>query len=503
MCVGVCVCVCGRVLVAGAGICVSSCAHRVAFAHLSYAIYLDDLSYAPLSPPSLLSFGLYFSDRARRVAFLTDWVIRRKQGQLLREARKQQSLILNIIPWEIYRKLGGSMRRGRGSGDLGEADGGSSAGGLSASASSTGGGRGRASYALAELHPRVTVIFIQIERLALDMDPAVVLHILEMIVSHIDQICVKYGCEKIKTIGTTYMAASGVPLPVADHCQRIAYMALDVISSRTHLCCASVAVGVQFLRRAGNRVRQIVCNTCFGDRLARVLNIPSRSPNPFLSPSSLFATIQVPALNFEINKSLMDEYPEMKLLTPRRMSTAIRYDETFNPPVAQQGVGRRGGHHDDAYDSGPNSPPPARAWKPPPLLRRATAVGTNPIALDAAINGPGASAVARRLMNGQADAGVGVGVGVGMGVGGVGSGSGSGSSLGGLGMNAHLKHLERRRRVNIDVRIGINSGPVVAGVIGRYPLFCRCRERKEKNGQGRGGAWVIWWMFVQRRACLF
>ena len=44
-----------------------------------------------------------------------------------------------------------------------------------------------------------------------------------------DELAVRNGVEKIKTIGDAYMAASGVPEPVGDHSWRMAHMALDMM----------------------------------------------------------------------------------------------------------------------------------------------------------------------------------------------------------------------------------------------------------------------------------
>jgi adenylate cyclase len=47
-----------------------------------------------------------------------------------------------------------------------------------------------------------------------------------------DALADKYGVEKIKTIGDAYMAVAGLPRPVADHADRLAQMALDMLSEK-------------------------------------------------------------------------------------------------------------------------------------------------------------------------------------------------------------------------------------------------------------------------------
>ena len=46
-----------------------------------------------------------------------------------------------------------------------------------------------------------------------------------------DEAAARNGVEKIKTIGDAYMAASGVPEPVNDHCCRLAHMAHDMMQA--------------------------------------------------------------------------------------------------------------------------------------------------------------------------------------------------------------------------------------------------------------------------------
>ena len=47
-----------------------------------------------------------------------------------------------------------------------------------------------------------------------------------------DALADKYGVEKIKTIGDAYMAVAGLPRPAADHADRLAHMALDMLAEK-------------------------------------------------------------------------------------------------------------------------------------------------------------------------------------------------------------------------------------------------------------------------------
>jgi guanylate cyclase len=58
---------------------------------------------------------------------------------------------------------------------------------------------------------------------------AEVVGLLDRLFGHFDTLAERYGLEKIKTIGDSYMVASGVPEPRADHAQALANLALDMV----------------------------------------------------------------------------------------------------------------------------------------------------------------------------------------------------------------------------------------------------------------------------------
>ncbi len=58
---------------------------------------------------------------------------------------------------------------------------------------------------------------------------AEVVGLLDRLFGHFDLLAERYGLEKIKTIGDSYMVASGVPAPRADHAQALANLALDMV----------------------------------------------------------------------------------------------------------------------------------------------------------------------------------------------------------------------------------------------------------------------------------
>ena len=63
------------------------------------------------------------------------------------------------------------------------------------------------------------------------LTPAEVVGYLDHLFSHFDELAERYGLEKIKTIGDSYMVAAGVPTPRPDHARALSLMALDMLEA--------------------------------------------------------------------------------------------------------------------------------------------------------------------------------------------------------------------------------------------------------------------------------
>jgi adenylate cyclase len=86
--------------------------------------------------------------------------------------------------------------------------------------------------------PEVTVLFADLADFttqAARHSPAEVVRWLNLIFSEFDRLAEVHGLEKIKTIGDSYMAVSGVPTPRADHAPAAAEMALAMQAAITRL----------------------------------------------------------------------------------------------------------------------------------------------------------------------------------------------------------------------------------------------------------------------------
>ena len=122
-----------------------------------------------------------------------------QEKQLLEiEKEKSERLLLNILPQAIAERLKGGERN------------------------------------IAERFAEVTVLFVDIvdfTTLANETDPEDLVTILNELFSRFDRLAERYGLEKIKTIGDSYLVVGGLPLPRADHAEAVAEMALEMLAS--------------------------------------------------------------------------------------------------------------------------------------------------------------------------------------------------------------------------------------------------------------------------------
>jgi adenylate cyclase len=139
-----------------------------------------------LGGPSLTAIGLvlyFFSQRNAAMAALQE------------EQAKSEQLLLNVLPQEIAEQL----KNGQST--------------------------------VAEDFEAVSVLFADIvgsTGLAIELPPQQLVDTLNEVFSEFDSMVEKYGLEKIRTMGDSYMVASGVPKPRSDHAQALASMALEM-----------------------------------------------------------------------------------------------------------------------------------------------------------------------------------------------------------------------------------------------------------------------------------
>ena len=84
---------------------------------------------------------------------------------------------------------------------------------------------------IAEQHPSVSVLFADVVNftgIAEALSPRDVLLTLNQLFSIFDRLAEKHGLEKIKTMGDSYIAVAGAPLPRADHAAAAVSMAIEM-----------------------------------------------------------------------------------------------------------------------------------------------------------------------------------------------------------------------------------------------------------------------------------
>ncbi|MCH2051072.1 MAG: PAS domain S-box protein [Trichodesmium sp. ALOHA_ZT_67] len=117
------------------------------------------------------------------------------ETELRLEQQKSDSLLLNILPAQIAGKLKQNQR------------------------------------AIAKRFQNVTILFADIvdfTGFSARISPTELVHMLNQVFSEFDKLTEQHNLEKIKTIGDSYMVASGLPKAKEDHAEAIAKMAIDM-----------------------------------------------------------------------------------------------------------------------------------------------------------------------------------------------------------------------------------------------------------------------------------
>ncbi|HKB28571.1 MAG TPA: adenylate/guanylate cyclase domain-containing protein, partial [Candidatus Limnocylindrales bacterium] len=119
-------------------------------------------------------------------------------GALRIEHERAESLLLNILPGSIAERLKASPKT------------------------------------IADQFDTASVLFADVVDFtphSAQMSAAEVVGTLDRLFSHFDALADRYGVEKIKTIGDSYMAAAGVPDPRPDHARVLALLALGMVEA--------------------------------------------------------------------------------------------------------------------------------------------------------------------------------------------------------------------------------------------------------------------------------
>lgn len=154
-------------------------------------------------------------EQLRREKRILGHFLRLTAGDLEREQKKSEELLLNILPGSIAERL-------------------------KAGAQNISDGVEQASILFADL--------VGFTRLSSHTEPAALVDLLNEIFTEFDRLSQALGVEKIKTIGDAYMAAAGVPEPAEDHAQRCLALAESMMK---HMNSINQRHGKELMLRIG------------------------------------------------------------------------------------------------------------------------------------------------------------------------------------------------------------------------------------------------------------
>ena len=121
--------------------------------------------------------------------------ISRLYGELQTEQERSQQLLLNVLPEHVAEEL---KQKG---------------------------------YIKPTLYPAATVLFtdfVNFSHTTTSLEPQALVDLLDQYFSLYDQICARWGIEKLKTIGDSYMAVGGVPVASSTHALQAVCAALEI-----------------------------------------------------------------------------------------------------------------------------------------------------------------------------------------------------------------------------------------------------------------------------------
>jgi class 3 adenylate cyclase len=161
---------------------------------------------------------------------------------------------------------------------------------------------------IADRLPEVTIMFADIvgfTAIASVKEPEELVELLENLFSVFDEISAQFGCERIKTIGDSYMSCCGASEPFVDHTERICRAALAMLDPSTKLPVDSS------LLRIGINSGPVVAGVMSGSRLSYdvwgdTVNVAARmeehSQPGRIHCSSQVASIVMPVSAFNLEK---------------------------------------------------------------------------------------------------------------------------------------------------------------------------------------------------------
>jgi adenylate cyclase len=134
---------------------------------------------------------------------------------------------------------------------------------------------------VADAYPSVSVLFADIvgfTGIAGRIGPEDTVALLNDLFSRFDELAMRHGLEKIKTIGDAYMAVAGAPEPTADHARRAVDMGLEMLAIvAAHASEADRRLGLRVGVNSGPVVAGVIGRSRFSyDLWGDTVNVASR-----------------------------------------------------------------------------------------------------------------------------------------------------------------------------------------------------------------------------------
>jgi class 3 adenylate cyclase len=206
------------------------------------SLLLDVFIFSAALVGTLLALRLL--EQARRRVFFQEIVIGEQSAELQREKDKSDRLLLNVLPAPISARL----REGE--------------------------------QTIADEYPSVSVLFADLvgfTPLAARLAPAGVIELLGRLFTDFDALVAERGLEKIKTIGDAYMAAGGLPEPLADHAIRVVDLGLAMLAVTARHARGGMDLGLRVGIHSGPVVGGVIGTHKFAfDIWGDTVNVASR-----------------------------------------------------------------------------------------------------------------------------------------------------------------------------------------------------------------------------------
>jgi class 3 adenylate cyclase len=132
----------------------------------------------------------------------------------------------------------------------------------------------------AKRHDDVTVMFCDIANfteISTNMQPETLVDWLNSVFSTVDQLALENGCEKIKTIGDSYMAVCGAPNAANDHAERVVKLAVAIQKESERISLGGIPILLRIGINSGPVVAGVIGESRFAyDLWGDTVNTASR-----------------------------------------------------------------------------------------------------------------------------------------------------------------------------------------------------------------------------------